>query len=248
MSAGATNAEPTSGRPARAPDPPRRATGHRALLLWTLFVLIAVGVLLKPDLVDSPGGNPWPGTSPTPEGESVSWLTNAGHWLRLVHLSVFPAYPWILLAPYVFWLTARSQGPGRLADRVGRAAIWIGAGLVWMAATTTFHRLADRVRPDLIVLAFLEDRIEITPSPEAGRAAARTNRAQATTWMTVQAATGDAPPRLLSAWFSNLHNQAEARENSGAATTIRVDAADEERVLVRETESSRKLRLGEKSA
>ena len=206
-------------------------------MLWTLLVGLAVFVLSEADPLRDPAGGPRT-LIPTPGGvEPGSWRGDAGQWLRVLHLSVFPAYPWVLLAPYVFWLTARYPLQGDRGTRWRRAGIWLGSGLAWGVATSGFRHLTDRVRPDMIVFAFVEATDERARTADPGGDATSTNRGTSTTWMAFHAPSEGLPPRPASAVLSNLLSRVREREGSPGSSGGTSATEGETLVVLREVET-----------
>ncbi len=71
--------------------------------LWTLFVVLALWLLLRENSFVT-GGPDWIIQG---SGSGLSWLERTRNWFRLAHLNFQRIYPWVLFGPYVFWLTSR---------------------------------------------------------------------------------------------------------------------------------------------
>src|SRR5665213_434871 len=69
---------------------------------WTVFAALAVVWMLRRSSETGLGfGESWPGEGPSAASQRIS------DWFKLADLNFHGSYPWILLAPYVFWCGRR---------------------------------------------------------------------------------------------------------------------------------------------
>ncbi|MEJ0088753.1 MAG: histidine kinase [Limisphaerales bacterium] len=119
-------------------------------IVWTLLALIAAWWLLGHEfapskfVMNSDGGT-----------AIKSWSERFSEWLVLAHVNFQPAYPWLLLGPYVVWLgvrfhIAKRGWPWRLA-----LLLVAGAGFVFLAQE--FSGQLRRNSPALVVFSGNQD-------------------------------------------------------------------------------------------
>ncbi len=141
----------------------RRRAGRRGAILlfcWTLLVGSALAWLVRDASSEARSVDRVvvldDASRETALGEKIR------HGLLLAHLGLQPLYPWIFVAPYLFWLTARFPlERGRLRVSL---PIQCGAAVLAIAGAHAFRQARVPRKPVMLVWSVMETRSNVGPA------------------------------------------------------------------------------------